>query len=49
MAEAREELRARIFLRSALPLIKVVLAERPHYARFLFKGRGVVQFSAKDS
>lgn len=49
MADAKTELRARIFLRSALPLIKVVLAERPGYARFLWAARGVVQFEARDS
>ncbi|MBW2701618.1 MAG: SCP2 sterol-binding domain-containing protein [Deltaproteobacteria bacterium] len=49
MADPKEELRARIFLRSALPLIKVVLAERPKYAYFLYRARGVVQFAASDS
>jgi hypothetical protein len=49
MADAKAELRARIFLRSALPLIKVVLSERPGYGRFLWRARGVVQFAAQDS
>ncbi len=49
MADQATELRARIFLRAALPLIKVVLAERPAYRRFLWRARGVVQFAARDS
>ncbi len=49
MADATQELRARVFLRSALPLVKVVLAERPRYAYLLVRARGVVQFQARDS
>lgn len=49
MADQATELRARIFLRVALPLIKVVLAERPAYRRYLWKACGVVQFAAGDS
>lgn len=49
MADRTQELRARIFLRSALPLVKVVVAERPHYRRLLYKAGGVVQFAAGDS
>ncbi|NOZ02406.1 MAG: hypothetical protein GXP54_11020 [Deltaproteobacteria bacterium] len=49
MADKNEELRARVFLRSALPLVKVVADQRPMYRRFLFKADGVVQFAAKDS
>jgi len=49
MADQSQELRARVFLRSALPLVKVVLAERPFYGKFLFKAGGVVQFAARDS
>ncbi len=49
MADHTQELRARIFLRSALPLVKVVAAERPGYRKLLFKAHGVVQFTAADS
>jgi len=49
MADAREELKARVFLRSALPLVKVVLAERPAYRHLLRGAGGVLQFAAKDS
>lgn len=49
MADHTQELRARIFLRSALPLVKVVVQERPRYRKLLFKARGVVQFAAGDS
>lgn len=49
MADHTQELRARIFLRSALPLVKVVVAERPRYRRLLFKAGGAVQFAAADS
>ena len=49
MADHTQELRARIFLRSALPLVKVVVAERPFYRKLLFKAGGVVQFAAGDS
>jgi hypothetical protein len=49
MADQAQELRARIFLRSCLPLIKVVAEERPVYRRFLYKACGVLQFRAKDS
>jgi hypothetical protein len=49
MADHTQELRARIFLRSALPLVKVVVAERPRYRKLLFKAGGVVQFAAGDS
>ena len=49
MAEPIQELRARVFLRSALPLVKVVLAERPVYNRLLCRAGGAVQFAAADS
>jgi hypothetical protein len=49
MADHLQELRARIFLRSALPLVKVVAEERPRYRKLLFKANGVVQFAAGDS
>ncbi|MBL6974704.1 MAG: hypothetical protein ISR64_03140 [Deltaproteobacteria bacterium] len=49
MADHLQELRARVFLRAALPLVKVVAAERPVYRKFLFKAGGVVQFAARDS
>ena len=49
MADQLQELRARIFLRSCLPLIKVVAEDRPLYRKLLFKACGVVQFAAKDS
>ncbi|HOU52344.1 MAG TPA: hypothetical protein PLQ97_00235 [Myxococcota bacterium] len=49
MADATQELRARVFLRSALPLVKVVLAERPRYRYLLYRASGVVQFEARDS
>lgn len=49
MADARQELRARIFLRSCLPLIKVIAEDRPLYRKLLYKAGGVVQFAAKDS
>jgi hypothetical protein len=49
MADHTQELRARIFLRSALPLVKVVVAERPRYRALLFRAAGVVQFAAGDS
>ena len=49
MAEQLQELRARVFLRAALPLVKVVADQRPAYRRFLFKAGGVVQFAARDS
>jgi hypothetical protein len=49
MADAREELKARVFLRSALPLVKVVLAERPQYRHLLHRANGVLQFAARDS
>jgi hypothetical protein len=49
MADQTQELRARIFLRSALPLVKVVIDERPRYRKLLFKAGGVVQFAAGDS
>jgi hypothetical protein len=43
--KGREELRARLFLRSLLPLLKVVLAERPALARGFSRVNAVVQFS----
>ncbi|MBP7125614.1 hypothetical protein KBD49_04530 [Myxococcota bacterium] len=49
MADATQELRARVFLRSALPLVKVVLAERPRFRYLLYRAKGVVQFQARDS
>jgi hypothetical protein len=49
MAEPLQELRARVFLRSALPLVKVVLAERPGFGRLLYRADGVIQFAAADS
>jgi len=49
VADANQELRARIFLRSALPLVKVVASERPLYRKILFKACGIVQFAAADS
>ncbi len=49
MADQRQELRARIFLRSALPLVKIVAEERPRYRKLLFKAHGIVQFAAGDS
>lgn len=49
MAEHAEELRARVFLRSALPLVKVVAEERPRYRYLLYRAEGVVQFAAADS
>jgi hypothetical protein len=49
MAAPLEELRARVFLRSALPLVKVVLEQRPAYRRLLLKANGVIQFAARDS
>ena len=49
MADHTEELRARIFLRSALPLVKVLAEERPRYRKLLFKADGIVQFAAGDS
>jgi hypothetical protein len=49
MADALQELRARVFLRSALPLVKVVLAERPLYRHLLRRSGGVLQFAAADS
>ena len=49
MADHLQELRARVFLRSALPLLKVLVEERPCYARLLWKAGGVVQFAAADS
>lgn len=49
MADKQQELRARIFLRAALPLVKVILEERPLYRKLLFKAGGVIQFAAKDS
>ena len=49
MADHKEELKARVFLRSALPLVKVVLSERPNYRYLLYKADGVIQFGAKDS
>ncbi len=45
----REQLRARLFLRSALPLIKVVAADRATYRKLLYKANGTIQFAAKDS
>ncbi|MFW5879031.1 MAG: hypothetical protein ACOCVR_04350 [Myxococcota bacterium] len=48
MATVNEDLRARVFLRSALPLVKVVLEERPLYRHLLRKADGVVQFASKD-
>jgi hypothetical protein len=48
MADPTQELRARVFLRSALPLVKVILAERPLYRHLLRGADGVVQFAARD-
>lgn len=45
----REELRGRLFLRSLLPLLKVVLAERPALAKGFARASAVVQFSARGS
>jgi hypothetical protein len=45
----REELRARLFLRSLLPLLKVVLAARPALSRHFAGVNAVVQFSARGS
>ncbi len=47
MKAANQELRARVFLRSALPLVKVVLEERPLYRHLLRGADGVVQFTAR--
>jgi hypothetical protein len=49
MADHRQELVARIFLRSALPLVKVVADEIPLFRKFLYRAGGVVQFAAADS
>jgi hypothetical protein len=49
MADQKQELRARIFLRSCLPLVKVVAEERASYRKLLFRASGVVQFRARDS
>ena len=49
MADHKQELRARIFLRSCLPLMKVVIEERPLYRKLLWRASGVVQFGAEDS
>jgi hypothetical protein len=45
----RDELRARLFLRSLLPLLKVVLAVRPALSRHFAGVNAVVQFSARGS
>lgn len=49
MKAESQELRARVFLRSALPLVKVLLEERPHYRHLLRGADGVVQFDARGS
>jgi len=49
MADQAQELRARIFLRSCLPLVKVVLEERSAYRKLLYRAGGAVQFAAADS
>jgi hypothetical protein len=49
MADQTQELRARIFLRSCLPLVKVLAEQRPLYRKLLFKAGGIVQFAAKDT
>ncbi len=49
MGRPIQELRARVFLRSALPLVKLVLQERPLYRHLLHGADGVVQFAAGDS
>jgi hypothetical protein len=49
MAQHVEEVRARVFLRSALPLVKIVAEDRASYRRLLRKAGGVLQFAAKDS
>jgi hypothetical protein len=46
---SKQELRARVFLKSALPLVKVVLDERPLYRHLLRGADGVVQFAAKGA
>lgn len=43
-----DKLVAKIFLRSALPLIKVIADEKPLYKK-LFAKKGILQFSAKGS
>jgi hypothetical protein len=49
MADPTQELRARIFLRSALPLLKVLVEQRPNLKWLLYQAGGVVQFAARDS
>lgn len=49
MADPQQELKARVFLRSALPLVKVVLSERPAFRHLLRHADGVLQFAAADS
>jgi hypothetical protein len=43
-AQRREALRVRVILRSLLPLLKVVYADRPEWARRLGRTRAIVQF-----
>jgi hypothetical protein len=45
----RQRLRARVFLRGVLPLLEVVVRERPELSPWLFGARGVVQFEATGS
>ena len=49
MATEREQLTARIFLRAALPVIKVMLEDDAKTARKFANVNAVVQFAAKDS
>lgn len=49
MADLNQELRTRIFLRSALPLVKVLVEDRPQYRRLLKNATGAVQFCARDT
>ena len=49
MADHKEELKARVFLRSALPLVKVVLSERPNYRYLLYKADGVINLAPRTA
>ncbi len=49
MSPERERLRARVFLRSVLPLLEVVVREQPALSPWLYGARGVVQLEAAGS
>lgn len=49
MADHTQELCARVYLRSVVPLMKVLVEERPFYQKLMYRACGVVQFTARDS